>query len=122
MNWGIVFYKDENGKVPVLEYLESLPEKHAAKVMREIELLKEFGIDLKYPHTEYMEGDANKGLYELRTKLGNTKMRVFYFLFDSNKFILLHGFTKKSRKTPRKEIETARKRMEDYKRRYSKND
>jgi phage-related protein len=54
-------------------------------------------------------------LYELRP--GNN--RVFFFYYKDKRFVLLHGFRKKGRKTPLHEIETARKRMEDFIRRYS---
>jgi phage-related protein len=117
MEWIIIFYQKENGEEPVVEYMNSLPTKHQAKVAREIDLLEEFGIELQYPHTKDLEGDEYKGLYELRIKFSNSNMRIFYFLFDENKFVLVHGFTKKSYVTPKRELQIAKTRMEDYKRR-----
>lgn len=64
-----------------------------------------------------IKGDKNKGLYELRIKFANDIARIFYFIYYDNRYVLLHGFIKKTMKTPGSEIEQARKYMEDYKRR-----
>lgn len=113
----IVFYQKENGKVPVQEFLYSLPQKLRAKAFRDIELLQEFGSDLKEPHVKALKGKKNKGLYELRIKFSNDIARVFYFTYYNNRYVLLHGFIKKSMFTPKREIEKAISYMEDYKRR-----
>ena len=47
--------------------------------------------------------------------------RIFFFYFKDNKFILLHYFIKKTNKTPKKEIEEARNRMNDFIARSDKN-
>ena len=114
----IDFYKLENGKIPVQDFLYSLEPKLRAKAFRDIELLKNLGNELREPYVKPIKGENNKGLYELRIKFSNDIARIFYFTYCNNKYILLHGFIKKSMKTPPKEIERARKYMEDYKRRY----
>ena len=48
--WVIEFYKTESGKNVILDFLESLPIKHRARAIREIELLEEFGTKLTMPH------------------------------------------------------------------------
>ena len=54
------------------------------------------------------------GLYEARISLGNNIWRIFCF-FDGNKLvILLNGFQKKTRKTPKREIEKALRLMKEY--------
>ena len=42
---------------------------------------------------------------------------MFNFTYFDNKYVLLHGFIKKTMKTPTREVEQAKKYMEDYKRR-----
>lgn len=113
----IDFYKKENGKIPVQDFLYSLEPKLRAKAFRDIELLQNLGNELKEPYVKSLKGNKNKGLYELRIKFSNDIARIFYFTYCDNKYILLHGFIKKSMKTPTKEIDKARKYMEDYKRR-----
>ena len=111
------FYMKENGKIPVQDFLYSLNPKLRAKAFSDIELLKKLGSELTEPYVKPLKGNKNKGLYELRIKFSNDIARIFYFTYYNNKFILLHGFIKKTMKTPKNEIERARKYMEDYKRR-----
>lgn len=111
------FYKKEDGKIPVQDFLYSLEPKLRAKAFRDIELLKNMGNELREPYVKPIKGENNKGLYELRIKFSSDIARIFYFTYYNNKFILLHGFIKKSMKTPQKEIDKARKYMKDYIRR-----
>lgn len=107
----------ENGKIPVQDFLYSLNPKLRAKAFSDIELLKKMGSELREPYVKPIKGKNNKGLYELRIKFSSDIARVFYFTYYNNKFVLLHGFIKKNMKTPEKEINKARRYMEDYKRR-----
>jgi len=50
----------------------------------------------------------------LRVKFASDISRIFYFLYDGEKFILVHGFVKKTQKTPTKELEKARDRMLEF--------
>lgn len=52
-------------------------------------------------------------MYELRP--GSN--RILFFFYDGERFVLLHGFRKKTQKTPRHEIDTARAQMDEYIRR-----
>lgn len=54
------------------------------------------------------------GIYEIRIELGSNIYRIFTFFDDNKLVILLHGFQKKSQKTPRKEIERAKQLRRDY--------
>ncbi len=114
MKWNIELYTDNKGKSPILDFVKSLPAKHRAKVYREIDLLEQLGINLQYPHTRKMQGYEDKKLWELRIKFGSDISRVFYFLYHNNTFVLLHGFIKKSDKTPQREINKALSNLDDY--------
>lgn len=94
-----------------------MPVKLRAKAFRDIELLQEHGNDLREPYVKPIKGKYGKGLYELRIKYANDIARIFYFTYYNNKFVLLHGFIKKTMKTPNSEIQKAQLYMEDYKRR-----
>ncbi|MDO5407424.1 MAG: type II toxin-antitoxin system RelE/ParE family toxin [Eubacteriales bacterium] len=111
------FYQRENGSVPVQEFLLSLPTKLRAKAFRDIEVLKKHGSDLREPYVKPIKGGGSKGLYELRIKFSNDIARIFYFTYYNDKYIMLHGFIKKTKKTPKQEIAKAMAYMEDYKRR-----
>lgn len=111
--WDIEFYTTAGKKEVVSEFFDSLPRKHKAKAFWEIGLLSEMGTKLKEPFVKYIEDE----LWELRIKFASDISRVFYFVPTKNKIVLLHGFVKKTQKTPTKEIEIAKKRKLDYQRR-----
>ena len=54
------------------------------------------------------------GIYEIRVEVGSNIYRIFTFFDDNKLVILLHGFQKKTQKTPRKEIGRAKKLRKDY--------
>lgn len=53
------------------------------------------------------------GLWELRSSLPGKIARVIFFI-DGPRFIIVHGFIKKSQKTPKEELETAKTRKKHY--------
>ena len=117
MKWKVDYYVKANGESPVDDFIKSLPPKHGAKVLWEIDLLEKLGSSIREPYAKSIKGKKYKGLWELRIQQGSDASRVFYFLPIENAFILLHGFIKKGNKTPPSELETALAYMKDFKRR-----
>ena len=62
------------------------------------------------PYSEELED----GIFELRAKVGSDISRVLYFFVVGRKIILTNGFIKKTQKTPKSEIELAKKYRADY--------
>ena len=110
----IELYETKDGKCPVSEYLDSLNDKLKAKTLRTIDLLERNGQALRKPYSEALED----GIFELRTKQSTNITRILYFFVIGNKAVLTNGFTKRSQKTPKKEIELAKKYRKDYERRH----
>ena len=96
----VEFYKTAAGREVVAEFLDTLPPKDMAKVFRDIDLLAEFAPDLHEPYTKHIDGP----IWELRSKFSSNIYRIFYFIWRDNKLVLLHGFTKKTQKTPPKPV------------------
>ena len=115
--WEVEFYKTENNKIPVEDFIKNLSEKEESKIYREIDLLKQKGIYLGFPFTSKIEGSDYKNLWELRIKFSSNNFRIIYFLHTKKTFVLLHGFTKKTNRTPKRELEIAKRRMIEYKNR-----
>lgn len=118
MSWKVRFYQRENGEIPVYEFLNTLPPKLQAKAFSEIELLEKCGTALKEPYVKPLVGKEHQGLWELRVRFSSDHVRIFYILFSRDTFVLLHGFRKKSNKTPPKELERAMQYKIDYERRW----
>lgn len=104
------FYRLPNGRAPVEDFLDGLNIKMRNKALDSLLLLEEFGNNLREPYSKSI-GD---GLFELRIKFSSDISRIFYFFFADNKVILTNGFIKKTRKTPKVEIDLAKKYKADY--------
>lgn len=107
----INFYHLENGECPVQDYLESLSNKQVEKVFFVLDLIENFDI---VPSKFFKKLEATGDIWEARIQYGNNIFRLFGF-FDGNDLIILnHAFTKKTQKTPVKEIEIAERRKKEY--------
>ena len=90
----IIVYAKQDNSEPVTEFLLSLPPKMQSKVLRQLDMLAEFGNRLREPYSAPLED----GIFELRIKQGSDISRVLYFFFVGNKIVLTNGFIKKTRK------------------------
>lgn len=106
----IYFYKDTNGKQPVLDYLEELATLKGKenriklnKIQDYIQILSRYGTTAGEPYMKHLEED----IWELRP----LKDRILFVGWNEGAFILLHHFVKKTRKTPRREIEKAKREL-----------
>ena len=105
-----------NGQDSITEFLAELIDKHPGqesqygrKLMKILEEFESKGPLINKDHKNFIpfkkiKGERYDGIYEIRTK----KCRFFIYKDDQNTFIGLHGFEKKSDKTPRNELEKAR--------------
>ena len=104
----IIFYKKDDGTEPAKEFLDGLDNKMRAKMIRTVELLRDYGYELREPYSKHL----NNGIFELRAKVSTDITRVLYFFVSGRKAIL--GFVKKTQKTPQSEIEKAENYRRDY--------
>jgi phage-related protein len=104
MSYSIEYFHDR-----VRDDVESWPVGILADYARLIELLMEFGPDLRMPHSKAFGG----GLFELRPRGREGIGRVMYCFVSGERVIILHAFVKKSQATPERELLIARKRMKE---------
>jgi len=97
----VVFYREDDGSVPSLDWLDSLHEKVQNKFIVRINRLVECGHELRRPEADYLRD----GIYELRVRRMRINYRLLYF-FSEQRAILSHGMTKDG-KVPDQEIDTA---------------
>lgn len=98
----VVFYKDDDGTVPVLEWLDSLPRKAQDKCFVKISRLAELGHELRRPEADLLRDK----IYELRVGLQGINYRILYFFQGGQAAILASGIIKE-REVPPQEIDRA---------------
>jgi phage-related protein len=106
--WQVIFYQTPQGNSPVYDFIEGLETQTRAKVDRQLHHLQEYGATLAVPNMKAL----GQGLYELRVR-GKREVRVFYCFRSGKNVYVLHGFIKKTQKTPKKELAIARKRQNE---------
>ncbi len=106
----LYIYENINGKKPVKEWLYSL-DKNDRKIIGEDIKTVEYGFPIGLPVCRKLE---NK-LYEVRSNISDKRIARVLFTIVSDYMILLHGFIKKTQKTPKSDIDLALKRMKEIK-------
>ena len=107
----IIFYQTDFGDKPVEEFLTALQPAPRAKVVRNLELLR----TQQFVPTKFwkkLQGTDN--LWEVRVEYAGNIYRILASTDKGNRVILLHGFQKKTQKTPQKELEIAEQRKKRY--------
>lgn len=101
------FYRALSGREPVRAWLLELPKDDRRTIGHDIKTVQ-FGWPLGMPLVRKLE----KGLWEARSNVSNGIARVLFTVVRTE-MVLLHGFIKKSQKTPKPDLETARQRLKD---------
>jgi hypothetical protein len=89
----VYFYRDDDGSVPVLDWLLKLRDKNeraARKCFSLIKLLRDFGSELRRPRADLLRD----GIYELRTEVGNVNYRILYGFVGKDAAVLACGLAK----------------------------
>ncbi|MCP5130347.1 MAG: type II toxin-antitoxin system RelE/ParE family toxin [Pseudomonadales bacterium] len=104
MSWKITFF---NQKIEA-EIL-AFPAGILANFLHILEMIEEFGPALGKPHTAPMGG----GLFEIRAKGREGIGRAFFCAVKGQEIVILHSFIKKTQRTPKQELEKARRRLKE---------
>ena len=111
----VLFYKDRQGNEPIRDYIRELNNKAKTskhhrvklkKILEYIAILEEFGTRIGEPIVKHIDA----GIWEIRP----ISDRILFFYWKDDKFILLHHFAKKTRKTPQREIDKAKHNLNDF--------
>jgi phage-related protein len=101
----VVFYQSKEGVAEVLQWLEKLGNRDTKGVLKcldRVELLKEFGHDLRRPTADFLRD----GIYELRISSNRVQYRILYFFLEDFA-ILAHAIVKKGSRVPEADIDRA---------------
>jgi len=111
----IEFYKDRAGNEPIVDYIRRLNSKALTskehrirhkKIIEYLEVLSNLGTRAGEPYVKHIVDD----IWELRP----TSDRVFFFYWKDETYLMLHHFVKKTKKTPAREIEQAKRNLADF--------
>jgi phage-related protein len=99
-----IFYRTDAGGEPVREWLKGLPSEDRKRIGEDIKTV-EFGWPLGMPVCRPL----GQGIYEVRSNLAHNRIaRTLFYIDRNSRMVLLHGFVKKTRKTPQEDLEQAR--------------
>lgn len=108
----VSFYRSSSsGKEPVREWLKALDKEDRLMIGADVKTA-EFGWPVGMPVCRKMAG--HKDLFEIRSRISSGRIARVLFFIRNNRMILLHGFIKKTQKTPPQDINTALQRKKDY--------
>ena len=102
----VVFYKDKNGNIPVLLWLDKLERqdrKGLVICLERIQLLESLGHELRRPLADFLKD----GIYELRTSRQRVQYRILYFFHGRNIAIIAHAIVKEGSAVPDIDIDRA---------------
>jgi phage-related protein len=99
-----IFYRTEAGGEPVRDWLKRLPPEDRKRIGEDIKTV-EFGWPIGMPVCKPLR----EGIYEVRTDLPRNRIaRVLFYIDRKSWMVLLHGFIKKTRKTPDEDLKLAK--------------
>jgi phage-related protein len=107
------FFVSPTGKRPVREWLMELTPEDRKAIGEDIATL-EFSWPIGKPKCSPIAGV--KGLYEVRSNITSGRIARVFFALVGNRMVLLHGFIKKTQRTPEKELKLATDRMKEVQR------
>ncbi|MFT8866189.1 MAG: type II toxin-antitoxin system RelE/ParE family toxin [Lacticaseibacillus paracasei] len=100
-------YTRPNGHDEFMEFYHALPKKERARLDSVITKTSTYGLLIAAKQEWIKKLDVN--LFELRSKTGSNIQRALYFHVEGNRFVITHGFTKKTQKTPAAQIDRAKR-------------
>ena len=102
----VLVYVRDSGVCPVAEYLDGLPERQRKRVDGLLERVAEHGPPRNREQNASLTGED---FFEFKAY----QIRLFWRYASGRRIVLFHGFTKKSRRTPRNELVTGRQRWQE---------
>ncbi len=104
----VAFYRSRAGREPVRDWIKGLPVEDRQSLGRDLRLV-EIGWPLGMPLCRPL----GEGLWEVRSGLTNKRIARVIFCAVHGRMVLLHGFIKKTQKTPQSELDLARARQKE---------
>ena len=107
----VYFFETDTRNEPVREWLQLLTPRDKKLIGEDIKTVQ-FGWPLGMPLVRYIDSD----IWEVRSKLSGNIARVL-FVLEGNAMVLIHGFIKKQQKTPKPDLDLAKARVKQLRKR-----
>jgi phage-related protein len=101
----VIFFKEDDGGVPIIDWLDELPDKAQDKCLAKLKRLEDLGHELRRPEADLLRD----GIHELRIGLQGLNYRILYFFHGREAVVISHGLVKE-RVVPPREIDRAAER------------
>ena len=105
----VIFFREEDGTIPLVEWLDGLVPKARDKLIVRLERLRAVGHELRRPEADYLRDD----IYELRVSYRGVQHRILYFYHGRAVVVVSHGLVKRQ-VIPEREIERAIERKRTF--------
>jgi phage-related protein len=105
----VVFYRTRTGSEVVLDWLRDLDEEDRRVIGQDL-----MRVQFRWPVGMPLCRSIGDGLWEVRCHLSGNRIARLLFCFTQDRLVALHGFIKKTQKTPASELEIARKRKQEF--------
>ncbi len=102
------FYATSTGRMPVREWLLSLPKEDRIEIGGDIA-----NVEYHWPVGPPKCKALGNGLFEIRSRISDSRTARVFFFIESDQLYLLHGFIKKSTKIPKRNLDTAKNRKRE---------
>ena len=99
------FYRLDSGREPVREWLKGLEPEDRKVIGEDIK-----DVEFSWPIGMPLVGPLGRELWEVRSSLPRGRIARVLFCVEHGRMVLLHGFIKKTQKTPQRDIDLALKR------------
>ncbi len=103
----VIFFRTHTGNEPVREWLRRLDKADKQRIGVDIEKVQ-FRWPVSMPLVRKLETD----LWEVRSNLRRKRIARILFTFEDNEMVILHGFIKKTQRTPQTDLRLARERRD----------
>jgi phage-related protein len=98
----VIFFKEGDGRVPIIDWLDDLPPKAQDKCLAKLKRLEDLGHELRRPEADFLRD----GISEVRVGLQGINYRMLYFFHGREVVVISHGLVKE-RVVPPREIAKA---------------
>jgi phage-related protein len=104
----LVFYRTRTGNEPVREWIKGLPEDDRKAIGQDLQR-----VQYRWPVGMPLARPLARGLSEVRTGLAGSRIARLLFFVERGRIGVVHGFIKKTRKTPKADLDLALARMKE---------